>query len=478
MLNRTSQLTESNESNKKILSVSESLEFACNHKKELSETSSCSLILDNDDLTGSIVTNSKITKKELHKKSKIRKNKQKIHSLKSKKSVDNQINTNKSDQRVLAKNRNKNIFIVLKKSKRIQKKERSLRVVDKKKWENTLNEFNYDQNSKDFFKEVSLGDLIDMVNQYFKTNSNSGSSFLYSESFTRQFREHFDDCQNDIHKEQNFRFMSLKIILCQFLSVEKLKHEMLRKLTPFEHLVFFTLLKRLGYVNNIQEYQDIKKKEDSFYFAELRQKCLCRRSEQEMLTQALELCIKKLTHPFKAANKNKKFYSNITSVALSEDESEDFFAHYFGDSPEYSSNPASFKVLTQKLDSSEKVQKAIKIIKKSSKILDDIHQFVFPSAAQSKKKIPSSLSNLGIEAIRRQKYQIAFSINILVNNFSIALNQFDPVLERKRIVEWMSIIIRDLAMNPRIVIPWNLLELNESVSLLKSLLFGNELIFN
>lgn len=313
-------------------------------------------------------------------------------------------------------------------------------------------------------------ELIKNINRTYKFDLKY-NDFFPKLSFIETIRREFGQNLNDIHKNRNFNFLKLKIVWSQFLSNEKIKSNHFDKMSSFELLLFKTFLFRFGYLSKTKssDNEDLKRFPiDLNTIQNLAAKVKIVRTEQQMLECALKQVFKKLMHRFSLKNKDKQFYSDMGTIHLTANENEQFYRHYFGDLCDEQRTLNYFYITESILSSTVKMIDYIRKMKQSPRVLEEIKKFCFNF--DNKKRFEdiehSEISISGSTLLKRHKYDIADKINKRINNYEIILNQFNHKLEKNKIYRWMGIILRDLKLNPKVKIPWNIFELNESVKLL------------
>ena len=325
------------------------------------------------------------------------------------------------------------------------------------------------KNPNQSITDLSTADLKQKVNRYFQKNQLDQTYFDPKDSFITRIKEEFGISLSDRAKQKPFTFLHLKILWSQLLSAEEVNPAYFKDLGCFEHLIFRTFLFRFGYITELKEYPSSR--DDGAQIKEtfnnIQQKYKGLRSEEEMLGFALKAVFKKLMHPFSRDSKQAEFFSDMRTIQLDPLESRRFYEHYFGQLEEYARDPKRFQITEKTLRDVGRMRAYICSMAKSPKLLRDVFRFLYRYRAGERVvlgKPGSDPRGFGVDLVKRQKYDIADKVNKRVNNYEIILNQFDVCLDQQHIVRWLGVILRDLRLNPKVKVPWSLLELKEAVT--------------
>ena len=277
------------------------------------------------------------------------------------------------------------------------------------------------------------------------------------DAFVASVKRELGSKLNDRARTKTFNFLALKILWSQFLSGERIEAEYIRRLSPFEQLLFRTFLVRRGYTGS-KSGAVLKR----HWLESVSSRALCRNSEQSMLSIVLKAVFKRLMHPFSNSSVTKPFHSDMDLLPLSNSENNAFYSHYFGTGAE-----RDCQISDRILRRSELMAEYIHKMGQSEQMRVDVFRFLYAPRERSDSwfQSPGHYSIGGSEVFRRHKYEIADKINKRLSNYEIVLNQFDPKHQSEQLLRWMAIILRDLGLNPEVNLPWNVVELEEAIQL-------------
>lgn len=311
----------------------------------------------------------------------------------------------------------------------------------------------------EYFTNLSEEDLVRFVESTFGETPKF-NDFNEKDSFISLIKKQFGIQLNDKNMQKQFNFLSLKIVWCQFMSNEKISASHIQSLSAFERVLLKTYLMRFGFIQKGRPF-------------ELTQSGLARlqrrsnvhiRSEKEMLAYALKQVFKRVMYPYFNKDGGKKFITDMRAINLSRVECLRLFGDLFGKILRKHEKLDDFLITEKTLMSSKSMIAYISRLARSERLVGIIESYL---ERQLKKNAENRhFGNIYL----RHRYDIADKINKRINNYEIILNQFDAEKERKRIFQWMGIIIQDLMLNPKLKIPWTILELEDTIKLFQAYL--------
>ena len=310
-----------------------------------------------------------------------------------------------------------------------------------------------------YFKKNTNNQLKMKIEKFFKETS-TFNEFNLTDSFIRKIKYKFGDKLTDKRKTKWCRFINLKIVWCQFLCNEKINQEKFKKMNAFEKILLQTFLKRNGYL--------LMEDEDELTYQKLSKlneiKCKgfqYQRTEKEMLDFSIKQVFKKLMYSYFNKIPGKEFFSDMRMISLNREQNYKMFQDLFSEALEKHESVEDFFINEHIMSNEKRMIEYIQKMSRSKKIKGIFADYLSKQGEYKNKIIGKKFSK---EFYKRHKYDIADKLNKRINNYEIILNQFDPDMEESYILEWLGIIIKDLALNPRVKIPWNISDLDKSMT--------------
>lgn len=312
----------------------------------------------------------------------------------------------------------------------------------------------------DFFDRVDRDRLRTLIDAQFAVSVRF-NDFGACDNFLQLVRCDFGARINDVNRPKQFNFLKLKVVWSQFLTNEDIKRDMFSALSAFELLLLRAFLVRFGHLRSNQRLP--AKAAELGALARVNRDYQC---ERVMLATVLKLVFKRLMHAF-SKNQDQPYHSDMRTVKLDRGENAEFYAHYFGGLTDASRSLQDFYICEEVLQDSTRMVRYIRWMGQSEPMRAAVFKFCSPGfrADMLGEFDPRSRSIAGSALLRRHKYYVADRINKRLNNYEIVLNQFDTVHDRQRVLRWMGVILKDLSLNPRLIVPCTIFQLERAVQL-------------
>lgn len=325
---------------------------------------------------------------------------------------------------------------------------------------NRLNFFN--RTEKNYFEKISMETLTEKIENCVE-ESYKINDFCRRDGFIHNIKDKFGSSLNDKNMEKHVNLINLKIVWAQFLLKRKISRSHLKGFSAFEKIIFLVYLRRFGFIADIKKYGKLDDAAAIEQLSNLNQK-----SENRLLRFALKQMFKKIMYSFFNKHPRRRFETDLRPIKISKNENVKMTCHYFSDIMREDESIEDYMITEDTLSRTSSMVHFIRRMARSPRMCAFVDACFGKSGSDESGFLaqisckPGDLNSKTNQLLLRQQNEILNKINQRVTNFEIILNQFNPVFEKNKIIEWMAIIVRDFKLNPNLNVCWGFGELKES----------------